>query len=90
MGNLARADIIWIALFLLAVSATIVINSKDAYEEEVADISDDFKITSALNYVGLGGTILSMGILVGEAGFGFLEWSRPPRSWRHWFSIFQR
>ena len=69
------ADSIWIGLFLVAVSLTIVISSKRAYEEGAVDIADVFKLTSVLNYVGLGGAIILMGIITGKAGFGFLEWS---------------
>ena len=74
-SSFTPADTIWLGLFLVAVSATIVISSKRAYGEGSADITDVFKLTSALNYVGLGGAMILMGVIAGKAGFGFLEWS---------------
>jgi uncharacterized membrane protein len=74
-SSFTPADTIWLGLFLVAVSSTIVISSNRACEEGSADITDVFKLTSALNYVGLGGAMILMGVIAGKAGFGVLEWS---------------
>jgi uncharacterized membrane protein len=66
-------DSIWLGLFLLAVSATLVITSRKQYEED-AELMGKIKISSAMNYIGLAGAIVLMGIVAGKAGFGWLDW----------------
>lgn len=68
------SDGIWLGLFLLAVSGTLVVSSRRRFEEEAAGIGDVFTLTSALNYVGLGGATMLMGLIASKAGFGFMEW----------------
>lgn len=67
-------DTLWLGLFLLAVSATIVVNSRHAYADDALKVTDVFALTSALNYIGVGGALILMGMIAGEAGFGALEW----------------
>lgn len=68
-------DTIWIGLFLMAVSATIVIASRKEYEESAPAPTDFMNRSYMLNYLGLGGAMILMGVITSEAGFGFLEWS---------------
>lgn len=75
IGNFTPADTIWLGLFLVAVSATIVISSRRTYEEECADTTVVFQPISVLHYMGLGGAMILMGVIAGKAGFGFFEWS---------------
>ena len=67
-------DSIYIALFLIAVSATVVLNSKDQYQKE-NNPTFDLKSPKLLNFLTLGGAILNMGIVASYAGLGFMEWS---------------
>ena len=74
-SNFTSADSIWLAMFLMAVAVTIVISSQTAYGEGATSSAHAFKLTSVLNYIGLVGDIILMGVVAGKAGFGFLEWS---------------
>ncbi|MES2985246.1 MAG: DUF2339 domain-containing protein [Pseudomonadota bacterium] len=73
-SNFTPGDSIYLGLFLMAVSATVVASSKQQYNAERADITDRFKVTSALNYLSLGGALLLMGSMTIHAGFGVMEW----------------
>lgn len=68
-------DTVWVGLFLLAVSGTIVIGSRNDMEESqsLSDIS--FNKCNVLNYLGLAGAIVLMGTITAHSGFGFLEWA---------------
>ena len=74
-SHFTSADSIWLAMFLVAVGATVVITSKNAYREELGSATYAFKLTSTLNYIGLIGALVLMGIIASKAGFGCLEWS---------------
>ena len=68
-------DSLWLGLFLVGISATIVISSRQQYEEDGGGTSAGiFKFTSILNYIGLGGTLILMGLIAGKAGLGLMEW----------------
>lgn len=68
-------DSIWLGLFLLGISATIVISSRQQYEEDGGGTSAGvFKLTSILNYIGLGGALIVMGVIAEKTGLGFMEW----------------
>ncbi len=68
-------DGIWLGIFLTAISATIVISSKQKYEEDRNKSKNGvFQLTSILNYLGLGGSLVMMGIIVRTTGFGLMEW----------------
>lgn len=72
--NYQPNDSILFFFFLIGVSITIIINSKDQYAEDGGGtLKGAFTITSILNYIGLGGALIMMGIIVGKSGFGFLE-----------------
>ena len=69
-------DNIYLILFLVGISATVMLSSKQKYEESRADVNSNiFKITSLLNYAGFGGTIFITGIITGKSGFEAMEWS---------------
>ncbi|SIO31052.1 DUF2339 domain-containing protein [Halodesulfovibrio marinisediminis] len=70
-----QSDTVWLGLFLIAVSVTIVISSKLSYEKEITDVRTTSYYTSILNYGGLSGALILMGIITGKAGFDVLEWS---------------
>ena len=74
-GNFVTDDTIWLCLFLIAISITIVISSRLSYEESSSNITNVFKLTSILNYIGLGGSIMLMGLIAGRVGFSLFEWS---------------
>lgn len=63
-------DAIYLGLFLMAVSATVVVTSKQHYEQA----SKVFNASAVLNYLALGGAMLLTGVIVGHAGFGMMEW----------------
>ena len=75
-GSYSQGDSVWLALFLLAVSATMLINSRSKLEEAAeAGSAEALKPASLLNYIGLGGAVLLMGVVTAEANFGFHEWA---------------
>ena len=57
-ANFTSADSISLGLFLLAVSATVVAASGRRYEQDNADVRDHFAVSSVLNYLTLGGSIV--------------------------------
>ena len=65
-------DAIWVGLFLLGVSATIVAGSP---QHSATGGGNRLGLGAMLNYAGLGGAILLMGLLVARADFGLLEWA---------------
>jgi uncharacterized membrane protein len=67
-------DSIWLGLFLVAVSATIVFHSKKAIEEKAVDKSVGFKLFPELNYLSMGGAILLMSVIAAKSNFGGVEW----------------
>lgn len=73
-SHFTPGDSIYLGLFLIAVSATVVVTSKQQYDAECDDITDLFNVTSALNYLSLGGAMLLMGSITVHAGFGVTEW----------------
>lgn len=72
-GEMTPADTIWLGLFLLAVSGTVVMSSRDE-EQSQGDPVKIFKLNSILNYLSLGGALVLMGLLASQSGFGLLEW----------------
>jgi hypothetical protein len=75
-GNFNPTDSIYLGLFLIAVSATVVVTSKQKYEEDSeGDITfNNLKSMKALNYIALAGSTLIIGLIAAQAGFGFMEW----------------
>jgi uncharacterized membrane protein len=77
-GNFTPGDTIWLGLFLLTVSATVVASSKRQFESEreagTADLFELFKAASVLNALTLGGALLIMGVIGYRSGFGWTEW----------------
>ncbi len=68
-------DSMWMGLFLVGISATIVISSNEQYEKDGGGTRAGlFKLTSILNYMGHSGALVLMGIIARKAGFGFMEW----------------
>lgn len=63
-------DSLWLGLFLIAVSATIVFHSKQAMETQ----QSQFPFFPALNYLSLGGAIVLMSAVAARAQFGGMEW----------------
>jgi uncharacterized membrane protein len=76
-GYYAPGDTIWLGLFLLAVSATVVAASKRQFEEERAEggsLYQFLKAASVLNFLTLGGAAVIMGAIGWENGFAGPEW----------------
>ncbi|WP_333023933.1 DUF2339 domain-containing protein [Wolbachia endosymbiont of Pentidionis agamae] len=63
-SNFIPSDTIWLGLFLMAVSTTVVIISKQQHSQDIVDITDLYKVTSVLNYLTLGGVLLLTGKLL--------------------------
>ena len=68
-------DTIWIGLFLVAVSSTIVFVSRQEYGETETAKTPFVHQSQLLNYLGLGGALILMGLVTVKAQFGYLEWS---------------
>lgn len=75
-GNFSPTDTIYLGLFLMAISATVVYLSKEQYAEDFeGEVKlNDMRSTVSLNYITLGGAIFLTGTIAAQAGFGLLEW----------------
>lgn len=71
-NHFAAGDTLYLCIFLMAVSLTVVFTSKNQYQEDRE--STIFKAASLLNYLTLGGAILLTGYITSYSGFGMLEW----------------
>lgn len=67
-------DGLWLGLFLIAISGTIVFHSKQAMETVASQKPGAFPLFPALNYLSLGGAIVLMGAVATKAQFGEMEW----------------
>jgi uncharacterized membrane protein len=70
-GHYEPSDAMWLGLFLIAVSATVVFSSKDEVTQETGG---KFKTTSVVNYLSLGGALLIMAFITSWNNFGLMEW----------------
>ena len=70
----ADGDGLWLGLFLLAVSATIVVGNRPKARASSWRLRDLLAPAALLNYLGLAGAIGLMGLVAADAGFGTLEW----------------
>lgn len=68
-------DAFWVGLFLLAISATVVFQSRKDMIEGALDNSHFFSFANIINYFSLGGACLLMGVVAYHSGFTLLEWS---------------
>ncbi len=68
-------DTVWVGLFLLAVSGTIVLGSRDDMEENPSFSDVNINQCNLLNYIGLAGAVILMGTITAHSGFGFMEWA---------------
>lgn len=68
-------DSIWLGLFLVAVSATYILTSKQQFATNIKEDDKKFKLSSILNYLTLGSAALLMGLVGFKGGFGIQEWS---------------
>jgi len=69
------SDGLWLGLFIIAISVTIVAASKKAMEDGVFDESHSQKISGPLNYLALGGAVLLMSAVAAKSQFGEMEWA---------------
>jgi uncharacterized membrane protein len=73
-------DGIWLILFLIAISTTVIIISSQQYSSDIKDAddinNDDHSITMVqlFNYIGLVGAVIISGIIAEKTGYGFFEW----------------
>ncbi len=65
-------DTIWLGLFLIAISATMVAISRQKLESEPT--SEFLSWPSALNYLSLGGAFVLMGVIGCKGNYGVMEW----------------
>lgn len=68
-------DSLWLGLFLVAVSATYIVTSKQQFDQNNQDATKHFKQSVLLNYLTLGSAAVMMGIVGFKGGFGVQEWS---------------
>jgi uncharacterized membrane protein len=73
--NFTPGDSVFLGLFLMAVSATVVVTSRHHDVGESSGTPGLFGLVSALNYLTLGGAMLLTGVIAAHAGFGLMEWS---------------
>lgn len=73
-GNFKPGDTLWLGLFLIAASATVVISSKEHYEKDADGSTSLPGITSAFNYLALCGAIFLMGLTADRGGYGAIGW----------------
>lgn len=75
MKSFTPTDSLSLGLFLMAISATIFVSSRQSYEKHTKGVADLLKPPSLLNIIGLGGSLIYMGIIGAKVGFGIMEWS---------------
>lgn len=75
INSFTSDDTIWLSLFLIALSVTIITSSRHIYEKSSKSISGTFKITLLFNYIGIAGIVILMGIVTSASGFNLLDWS---------------
>lgn len=68
-GNFAPGDTLWLGLFLLAVSGTVVATSRPDAESSAPGGG-----ASKLDWLTLGGAMLLMSVIGFHSGFGVMEW----------------
>jgi uncharacterized membrane protein len=73
-GYFVPGDALTLGLFLMAVSTTVVGFSKQTYASENTDQTTVLKLGAILNYLTIGGSLLLMSMIVGQAGFNPMEW----------------
>lgn len=71
--NFKPGDSIYLGLFLMAVSATMVAASRQG--DESVESAERFEVTYVINQLALCGAMLLTGVIAARAGFGFMEWS---------------
>lgn len=74
VSEFTPSDSIWLGLFLIAVSATVVISSHRQYLEGDTDHPNWFRITSILNYLTMAGALGLMSLVADQADYGLMEW----------------
>jgi uncharacterized membrane protein len=77
-GHYAADDSVWLALFLIAVSATVVAASKRRAEAETSAKATPLfgliNLEAGLSYLTLGGALALLGLVTAESGFELTEW----------------
>lgn len=68
-------DGIWLGIFLIAMSGTLVYNSKKAMEHGSIERFASFKLTSLINYFSMGGSVLLMSAIGAKSHFRGMEWA---------------
>lgn len=71
-GPYMQTDGIWLGLFLIATSVTMVAISRHKAEEDKS--TNLFSLPSCLNYFSLGGAMMFMGMISYKSNFDMLEW----------------
>ncbi|WP_161791770.1 DUF2339 domain-containing protein [Candidatus Jidaibacter acanthamoebae] len=73
-GYVRAFDTIWLSIFLIAISGTIITLSKDEHDShDAVDIRSGSKI-SALNYFAIGGALSLMAVITKHSNFSAMEW----------------
>ncbi len=75
VGNFSGMDSLYLGLFLLAVTATVTMNTRERYDEQFKGIKDPFSLPAILNFLVICGALLLMAVLAVQGGMGGLEWS---------------
>lgn len=73
-GNMAPTDSVWIGLFLLAISMSMVMTTREEDEGKADKILPDWNYCSVTNYMGLAGALALMGITAYQSGFQLMDW----------------
>ncbi len=74
LRGLDAGDTLWLALFLLGVSAVIVQQSRDQWTADTQMAQRWMHLPSLLNYIGLGSALLLMGAVASHGGIALMEW----------------
>lgn len=73
-SHFVPSDSLYLGLFLLASSATIVLNSQKHYAHENTSFSDWKKIPKILDYLSLSSATILMGVIAVQSGLSIMEW----------------
>lgn len=73
-GSGDSGDSLWPGLFLIAISATVVLQSRQAFNDGAVMAIPVMRPSAALNYLTLGGAVALQALVAVHSGLGIIEW----------------
>lgn len=73
-GNMSPTDSVWVGLFLLAISMSMVMTTREEGDKATDTLLPEWNYRSVTNYMGLAGALALMGITAHQSGFQPVDW----------------